>query len=60
MCFGGGPAMPKTEIKETKIDYGPLPSLSVKPMTRRGQVTQDIKRGGETRSLLMPYSTGGQ
>lgn len=57
MCFGGG-AIKQTPIPESKIDYGPLPSLSVKPIERGPAVFQDIKRGGETRSLLMPYTMG--
>ena len=57
MCFGGG-YIPPTPIIERKVDYGPLPSLSVKPIERAGPMSKDVKRGGETRSLLMPYQIG--
>lgn len=57
MCFGGG-YIPPTPIPERKVDYGPLPSLSVKPIERADSMFKDVKRGGETRSLLMPYQIG--
>lgn len=58
MCFGGGGSMPKTEIKYEKPDYGPLPSTQVTQVQRPSPVYGDVKRGGETRSLLMPYQLG--
>lgn len=55
MCFGGGPAIPKTEIEYEKKDFGPLPSLSVgEPMDRSGPSYQTVRRGSKVRSLLAP------
>lgn len=58
MCFGGGYIAP-TPIIERKIDYGPLPSLGVKPIERSETVMKDVV-GKQPRSLLMPYTTGGK
>lgn len=58
MCFGGG-YIPPTPIIERKVDYGPLPSLSVKPIERSAPVMKDIA-GKQPRSLLMPYTMDGK
>ena len=55
MCFGGGPEIPKTEIKYEKKDYGPLPSLQVgEAVARKGPTYQAVRKGSKVRSLLMP------
>ena len=62
MCFGGkkGPSVEEL-YQQKKVDFGPLPSLSMtRNKQRKGPVMKDVvRRGAEKRSLLNPYMTGG-
>jgi hypothetical protein len=58
MCFSAK-ALPMTEIKYEKPDFGPLPSLGIgEPVQRQGASYQPVRSGSATRSLLMPMLTG--
>jgi len=61
MCFGGGGGKSVSEMyKEQKVDYGALPSLSMKSVDRPAQAFKDVEKpvqryGTPRRSLLNPY-----
>ena len=61
MCFGGGGGKSVSEMyKEQKVDYGALPSLSMKSVNKPAQIFKDVEKpeqryGAQRRSLLNPY-----
>jgi hypothetical protein len=52
MCMGGKSA--DAYYEEKKVDYGPLPSLTMSKVERKKQKLTDTRVGAPRRSLLNP------